>query len=396
MRISKYFGPSTLIAAAFIGPGTVTICTLAGVRHGYNLLYALLFAMLATIVLQEVAARVGLVTQKGLGEQIRLSKSKGLVGLIFFNLIILAILVGNSAYEAGNLGGAILGVEVFLPSSKWWNVSIAVVSFGILYFGNFKWIQNVLIVLVLLISIAFLLTVFIVSPNWSEVVRGFIPSFDRNTDWLLVIGLVGTTVVPYNLFLHAATVSQKYTKPSQLIELRIENVVAVLLGGLISVLIVIVAASSRGLVNDINSAADLAVQLRPILGEWSSYGIGIGLFAAGISSAITAPFAAALAAEELFSFKKAWQFRAVWIAVLGIGLVFSLVGFTPIWLIKFAQVTNGLVLPILAFYLFYLANQKKVLGPFINSKLQNTLLLCVCFITLILSGKVFLGLIANL
>lgn len=396
MKISKYFGPSTLVAAAFIGPGTVTICTLAGIQHGYSLVYALLFAMSATIVLQEVAARVGLLTQKGLGEQIRLSKAKGSAGLLFFNLVILAILVGNSAYQAGNLGGAILGVEVFLPSSNWWNVLIAALSFFVLFRGNFKWIQNILIALVLLVSFAFLITVFFVSPDWLQVVKGFIPTINQETDWLLVIGLVGTTVVPYNLFLHAAIVKQKYAEPSQLYDLRWENGIAVVLGGLISVLIVIVAASSRGLVTDVTSAADLAVQLKPVLGSWSSYGIGIGLFAAGISSAITAPYAAALAAEELFKFDRKWQFRAVWITVLVIGLLFSLVGFTPIWLIKFAQVTNGILLPVLAFYLLYLANQKSVLGAFTNSKVQNLLLLLVCLLTLVLSVKVFLGLIGNL
>jgi len=128
MRIKKYFGPSTLIAAAFIGPGTVTVCTLAGVKYGYERLFALLFAMFATIVLQEVAARVGLITQKGLGFQIKNTKSKGIAGFILFYLVVLAILVGNSAYEAGNLGGAILGIEVFFESSHLWNWIIAGVS----------------------------------------------------------------------------------------------------------------------------------------------------------------------------------------------------------------------------------------------------------------------------
>lgn len=396
MRISKYFGPSTLIAAAFIGPGTVTVCTLAGVSYGYDLLFALLFAIVATIVLQEVAARVGLITQSGLGIQIRSTKNKGIAGFLFFYLVLLAILVGNSAYEAGNLGGGILGVEVFFPKSKIWNWLIAGISFGVLSMGSFKWIQNILIALVLLISGAFFLTLFYVNPNWWEVLKGFMPKLGSDTDWLMVIGLIGTTVVPYNLFLHASTVKEKYKSFSDLSDLRWENAVAVLLGGLISILIVIVAASSQATVSNIQSAADLAVQLKPALGDWAAYGIGAGLFAAGISSAITAPYAAALAAKELFNWDKKWQFSLVWMLVLGTGLVFSLLGFTPIWLIKFAQVANGLLLPILAFYLLFLANRKGVLGNFANSKFQNVLLFLVCLVTLLLSAKVLLSIITPL
>ena len=108
--LKKYFGPSTLVTAAFIGPGTLTVCTLSGASFGYTLLWVLLFATIATIILQEMTARLGLITQKGLGEAIRSQIENSLARSVAVLLIFTAIIVGNAAYEAGNISGAVLGI----------------------------------------------------------------------------------------------------------------------------------------------------------------------------------------------------------------------------------------------------------------------------------------------
>jgi Mn2+/Fe2+ NRAMP family transporter len=391
--IKKFFGPSTLVAAAFIGPGTVTMCTLAGNKYGYELLWALLFSTLATLILQEMAARIGLVTQDGLGTIVKTERSKGFLGVVLFILVLGAVLIGNAAYEAGNIGGAILGADLILSGFDYWALVIGLVSFLLLFFGKYKNIEGFLIGLVLLISFAFLITVFLVGPSLSEIFAGFIPSFDSEVDWLIVIALVGTTVVPYNLFLQASLVSKKYSSVSQLRDLRIENAVAIILGGLVSMLIVIVAASTHGELVEVKNASDMAVQLEPLLGAGAKYGIGIGLLAAGLSSAITAPLAAALAARELFGWSrddKDWRFRATWMVVLGIGIFVSLFGFKPIPVIKFAQVMNGLLLPIIAVYLLYLVNQRRILKEFTNTLLLNLLGGFIVLITIVISTRTFL------
>ena len=388
--ISKYFGPSTLVTAAFIGPGTVTVCTLAGVKHGYGLIWALLFSILATIVLQEMAARIGLITQQGLGTAIRRESAKGLFGWGMFVLVFFAILIGNAAYEAGNIGGAVLGADLLWKDFSFWPLALGVLSFGLLFFGKYKWIEQFLIGLVLLISLSFLLTAFLVKPSLSELIRGFLPTFHLEQDWWTIMALVGTTVVPYNLFLHASLVSKKYRDRSQLKDLRIENAVAILLGGIISIVIVIVAAASRFQTSEINSAADLAIQLEPLLGNGAKYGIAIGLLAAGLSSAITAPLAAALAARELFDWgqdDRDWRFRAVWMLVLFIGVLFSSLGFRPIAVIQFAQVMNGILLPIIAIYLLYLVNRKALMQSAVNSLWQNLLGALVVMVALLISFK---------
>jgi NRAMP (natural resistance-associated macrophage protein)-like metal ion transporter len=117
-NIFKNIGPGTLVAAAFIGPGTVTLCTLAGVNFGFALLWAMVLSIIATIFLQEMAARLGIISQKGLSEVIRTEIQNPTFRKVVIVLILSAIVIGNAAYEAGNISGGILGLEAILGNSK--------------------------------------------------------------------------------------------------------------------------------------------------------------------------------------------------------------------------------------------------------------------------------------
>ncbi len=392
--MKKYFGPSTLVTAAFIGPGTITVCTLAGVTEGYNLLWALVFSTLATLVLQEMSARIGLVTKYGLGKAIQKNSGQGPLGIAMFLLVFGAIFIGSAAYEAGNIGGAVMGADLLINDFQAWPLILGVFAFALLYWGSYKIIEGFLIALVLLISLAFLVSVFLVGPSWNELISQFVPSLEKGTDWFLVIALVGTTVVPYNLFLQSSLVSKKYTSINQLNELRIENAIAIVLGGFISILIVIVAAASREQVGEISSAADLAIQLEPLLGNTANYAIALGLLAAGLSSAITAPLAAALVSNELFNWKGEddWRFKFVWASILIIGILFSSISFKPILVIKFAQILNGVLLPIIAIYLLVLVNKKELLRHHVNGIWQNILGGIVVVVTFLISAKILYSL----
>ena len=115
----KNIGPGPLIAAAFIGPGTVTVCTLAGVGFGYALLWAMTVSTLSTIILQEMASRLGIVSRNGLSETLRMElKNPWLKGLVML-ITISAIGVGNAAYEAGNITGGVLGLETLSLLVAW-------------------------------------------------------------------------------------------------------------------------------------------------------------------------------------------------------------------------------------------------------------------------------------
>ncbi len=388
--LKRIFGPSTLVAAAFIGPGTLTTCTMVGVKTQYSLLWAMLFAIIATIVLQEMAARLGWATQQGLGEAFNRQFTKGISRYIVFFLVIGAILIGNAAYEAGNIAGGVLGLDLIIGEWKGFPIVIGVLCFALILVGRYQWIERILIGLVIVMSICFLITAFTVKPDINAILKGFIPQKISGDNFLLIIAVVGTTVVPYNLFLHASTISKKWDKEASLKDLRIENTASIILGGLISILIIITAASSSSVVNEVKSAKDLAIQLEPVFGQGAKWLMGIGLMAAGVSSALTAPLAAAYAAKGLFAWsddETNWKFRAVWMTILLIGVLVAVTDVERVLIIKFAQITNAILLPFIVIYLLYLANTKKIMGNFVNGLFSNVLGIVVIGVTLLLSFK---------
>ncbi|MEP0262298.1 Nramp family divalent metal transporter [Dokdonia sp.] len=374
-------GPGVLIAAAFIGPGTVTVCTIAGASYGFALLWAMVLSIIATIVLQEMAARIGLVTNKGLAEVIRSQLKNPIVRVLAILLMLSAIVIGNAAYEAGNISGGVLGIkalglsgafEIGSLSLNGWSIGIGILAAIILYIGSYKVLERILVGLVLFMSIAFIITAIVTKPDFIGVLKGsFIPSFP-NDSILTIIALVGTTVVPYNLFLHASLVTEKWKGAEALPIARKDTIVAVILGGLVSMAIIICAAAIQG--GDIKNAGDLAKSLEPLFGEYARYFVGIGMAAAGLTSAITAPLAAAYVVQGCLGWEKnikSTRFRMVWGLILILGIFFSSFGYSPIDIIQFAQVANGMLLPIIAGYLIWMANKKQLLGVYTNKTWQN-------------------------
>jgi len=393
----KNIGPGTLIAAAFIGPGTVTLCTLAGVNFGFNLLWAMLLSIFATMILQEMASRLGVISQKGLSEVIREEIKIPFLKHLVTLLILAAIVVGNASYEAGNISGGVLGLETVLGktmldiggfSLNLISVLVGIIAFVLLYIGNYKILEKVLITLVLVMSVSFVITAIITKPNLIEIFKGaFIPRFP-DKGLLTIIGLIGTTVVPYNLFLHASLVKERWHKKEDLSHVKKDTIVSILLGGMVSMAIIISAAGIQNAT--ITNASDLAKGLAPLYGEFSKYFLSLGLFAAGITSAITAPLAAAYVAKGCLGWKegmKSKKFRFVWFVVLVLGVVFSSLGIKPIEIIKFAQVANGMLLPVIAGVLLWIMNKKSVLGSYVNSKTQNVLGMVIVIATVFLGLK---------
>ena len=221
-------GPGPLIAAAFIGPGTVTLCSIAGLDFGFSLLWTLVLSIIATIVLQEMAARLGIVSQKSLSEVIKNEIKNPLTKNIIITLILLAIVIGNAAYEAGNISGGVLGLEsVFGEKSlnilglniNFYGILLGLIAFIVLFIGNYKVLEKSLIFLVIIMSVSFVITAVITKPDFLKLIEGlFIPKLPKGSI-LIIIGLIGTTVVPYNLFLHASLVKEKWNKVLSLIHI---------------------------------------------------------------------------------------------------------------------------------------------------------------------------------
>lgn len=392
----KNIGPGPLVAAAFIGPGTVTLCTIAGVNFGFALLWAMILSVVATIVLQEMSARLGIISQQGLAETIRSEIKQPALKVLAIVLILSAIVIGNAAYEAGNISGGVLGLEAIFGvkylelgvfSLNYFSLAIGIIAFILLYIGNYKVLEKALVALVILMSLAFLITAIMTKPDIGAILSGFVPRFPDDSI-LTIVGLIGTTVVPYNLFLHASLVKEKWNNKNDLKYARKDTLIAIVLGGIVSMCIIVSAAAIQ--TSEVSNAVDLAKGLEPLFGSFSKYFLAIGLFAAGITSAITAPLAAAYVASGCLGWSsnmKTKKFRAVWMLILVLGVLSSSSGIKSIEIIKFAQVANGVLLPVIAGFLIWMVNKRSILGDYKNNLKQNILGIIILAITIFLGLK---------
>lgn len=375
----------SVIAAAFIGPGTVTTAASAGAAHGHALLWALAFSTLATVVLQEAAARVTVVSGHDLGEAIRRQFGGSARGVLVMALVLGAIVAGNAAYEAGNILGAAAGAELGSGMSRrTLTALIGAVAATVLWVGTPRTVAKILGITVAVMGVAFLVAAAQLRPDLpSLVASALIPSFPPASG-MLILGLIGTTVVPYNLFLGSGIAAGH-----DLRELRFGIGVAVVLGGLISMGILVVGAAVVGEFSYPAVAGALESRLGPGAGSLFAW----GLFAAGLSSAITAPLAAAITARSLLAGdSRSWdpgsvRYRAVWGGVLLFGIGFGLAEVRPIPAIILAQALNGVVLPFAAIFLFGVVNDRTLMGDEgMNGRFANAALGLVVLITVVLGA----------
>ncbi|MFQ5636789.1 MAG: NRAMP family divalent metal transporter [bacterium] len=385
----------SIIAAAFIGPGTVTTAAKSGAQYGFALLWALLFSTFATIILQEASARVKVVSGLSLGQAIRQRFYGSAKGWLVLVLVVGAIIFGCAAYEAGNILGSVRGVELGtgLPA-KMLTALIAAVAGAVLWFGTIRTVAYLLSAVVAFMGITFLVTAFLLKPPFLELARGsFLPSMPTGSG-LLVLGLIGTTVVPYNLFLGSGIAAGQ-----KLPELRFGLAVSIILGGIISMAVLVVGVSVTGEFEFSNLGRVLSERL----GWWASPLFAFGLGAAGLSSAITAPLAAAITARSLFEregenlwTERTWRYRSVWIAVLLVGVGFGLAEVKPVPAIILAQALNGVVLPFVAVFLLIVVNDRRLMGAAqLNSTVSNLFMSLVVAVTIVLGSTNVLKAVAS-
>jgi manganese transport protein len=397
-------GPGLLVTAAFIGPGTITTASVAGANFGFALIWTLLFSVIATILLQSMAARLGVATGQDLAQALRANIQTPLFKSLAIFLVISAIGVGSAAYEAGNLSGASMGLIGIFPNvnPQIWTPLIAFLSAGLLYSGKHKVVENALIVLVILMSLVFISTLIMASPSLADILSGFMPSLPEGSI-TTVLALVGTTIVPYNLFLHSGVLAAKHDSKSDLQKVikqtNVDTGLSITLGGVITLAILSTASVAfYGTEAGQISAANMAVQLEPLLGDAAHYFFAIGLFAAGLTSAITAPLAGAYAVCGMLGWSNnmaSTRFKSVGIIILLFGAGVASLGLDPVAVIIFAQAANGLLLPVITIYLVWLVNQKSVMGQFTNSIFINLITLPVLILIFGLSSYKLIGLIFN-
>ena len=394
----KNVGPGALVAAAFIGPGTVTSCSISGATAGYTLLWAMLLSVISVIIMQSMAARLGIVSGMGLGEALREKFTSQGARILISVLVIAAVFIGNIAYETGNLTGSILGIQAAFPAADNQTAKIVlalvlgVIAFALLFSGSYQRVENILTALVVLMGIIFLICAFAAGPDWGAVFAGLFGfKVPDGGDWMTVAALMGTTVVPYNIYLHAASASTKWGKNADkedaLANSRFDSIISIGLGGIISMAIIVCAAATiHASGGSISSGADMAKALTPLLGSWATVIFGIGLFAAGITS-----IAAAFASSGILGWgedMKQARFKVFWIIVLAFGIFATCtLGASPTQIILFAQAANAILLPVTGILLLIVANDANIMKEYKNKTWFNVLVVIVIAVFIFIAAR---------
>ena len=358
----------------------------AGAGFGYSLIWALVFSTIACYILHEASARITVVSGLNLGEAMRKEYGHTRIGRFTIYLALVAIITGCAAYEAGNVLGAVAGIKLIsagIPLTLIMS-AIGLIAAVVLWKGTIRQIAAILGVIVAFMGVSFLITVLMMPHDFSAMISyGLWPSIQPGSE-LLVLGLIGTTVVPYSIFLGSGIKHDQ--SPS---EMKVSMMIAIGLGGVISIAILLTGTAVIGEF----SFESLAETLDSQLGSGARLLLAVGLFGAGLSSALTAALAASITAKSLLSKDSGdpdWAedgkwFRVIWIAVLGTGLFFGMMQLQPVPIIILAQALNGLILPIIAVILFLLMNNERVLpGEYQNGHLYNLTMAIVVYLTLLI------------
>jgi NRAMP (natural resistance-associated macrophage protein)-like metal ion transporter len=387
-------GPGIVTGSVDNDAGGITTYSVAGALYGYNLLWTLIPSFIVLIIIQEMNARMGIVTGKGLADLIRENAGVKITFLIFIGLLIADI--GNTTTEFAGVAGS---MEVFGVSKY---ISVPIVSFMIWILvvkGTYKIAERIFLIFSASLLL-YVISAIMGKPHWGEIRHAMIhPQLEINTQSLaMIIGIIGTTIAPWMQFYMQSAVIEKGLKMKHYKYLLVDIVVGCI-ATVVVAFFVIVACASTLHVNgiQINEAKDAAMALKPLAGELASQVFAFGLFIASIFSATILPLATAFYVCEAFGFEagidKQWndakEFYILYTGILIIGAVIILFPNAPLIQISlWSQVLNGMLLPVVLICMILLVNNKKIMGEHVNKPINNIIgwsaVICLIVLTLAL------------
>ncbi len=374
-------GPGIIAGNADNDAGGITNYSVAGASFGYSLLWVLFLTTFALAVTQEIGARMGLATGKGLGSLIREK-----FGIRWTAFIMTVLFVANMGTIAAEFAGIAVAMEIFgIP--RMFSVPVAAVGIFILVTkGNFKKLER-LFLLVSFFYLAYVLSALNAKPDWGLAVKSLVlPHFNLGTGYIFtMMAVIGTTITPWGqFFIQDYVVDKKLTKGDLKIE-RGDVFLGSFLTNLIAFFIVVATAATlftKGI--QINDAKDAALALAPLAGQFASTLFAFGFLNASLFGAVIVPVATAYVITEAFglesglnfSFRQAKEFYGL----LGFALVFgatvvTLPFFPLIKILIATQVLNAILLLPIFVFLYILSNDKKILGEYVNNRIINALLI---------------------
>jgi NRAMP (natural resistance-associated macrophage protein)-like metal ion transporter len=390
-------GPGIITGSVDNDAGGITTYSVAGAVYGYNLLWTLIPSFIVLVVIQEMNARMGIVTGKGLADLIRENAGVKITFFIFIGLLIADI--GNTTTEFAGVAGSL---EIFGVSKY---ISVPVVGFLVWLLvvkGTYKSAER----LFLLFSVSLLtyvISAIMGHPHWTEIGRAIIrPQMPVNTQSLaMVIGIVGTTIAPWMQFYMQSSVIEKGLKMKNYKYTIIDIVVGCVATVVVAFFIIVACASTlheNGI--QINEAKDAAIALKPMAGVLASEVFAFGLFVASVFSATILPLATAFYVCDAFGFEagidKKWEeareFYVLYTFILILAMVIILIPNAPLIFISlWSQVINGLLLPVVLVCMILLVNNSKIMGRYVNKPVNNVIgwsaivvLICLSMALLIL------------
>lgn len=375
----KNMGPAAIITSAFIGPGTITTTTLAGANYGYQLLWAVLFSIIALMVLMEMSSRIGIISGRDVIQAAEdMSPENRGWGLFVKGLVLVAVFAICFGFQSGNEIGASLGLgDILGIPTGIAALIVGAISMVTAVMGSTKLLEKIMLTFVSSMGLIFIVTMILVKPNIPEMIKGmFLPTIPEG-GVVTTMALIGTSLIAINLVLHSITSKDKWNTPAGLEEARFDIKVNILIGGLITLSMLTTSAAllfKTG--TEVNSPLVFSTQLEPILGNWARIVGDLGIFAAGLSSSIAVPFTLKTILSSVFKWEKGIEDNKAKImgaVVVIFGTALAMANVRPTQIIVFAQATSGFFLPFIAALLLIVSNSKKIMGKYTNTLLQNVL-----------------------
>jgi Mn2+/Fe2+ NRAMP family transporter len=370
-------GPGIITGSVDNDAGGITTYSVAGAMYGYGLIWTLIPSFVLLLIIQEMNARMGIVTGKGLADLIRENAGVKVTFFIFIGLLFADI--GNTTTEFAGVAGS---MEVF-GISKYLSVPVVAFMVWILVVkGNYKIAERIFLIFSVSL-LTYVISAMMGKPHWEEIGSSIIhPKMDVSTQGLaMVIGIIGTTIAPWMQFYMQSSVIEKGLKMKNYNYTLIDIVVGCVATVVVAFFIIVACASTlheNGI--HIEEAKDAALALKPLAGGLASQVFAFGLFIASIFSATILPLATAFYVCEAFGFEagidKKWneakEFFSLYTGILVISAIIILIPKAPLIKISlWSQVLNGILLPVVLICMIILVNNKKIMGVHINKPLTN-------------------------
>jgi Mn2+/Fe2+ NRAMP family transporter len=372
-------GPGIITGSVDNDAGGITTYSLAGAIYGYGLIWTLIPSFIVLVVIQEMNARMGIVTGKGLADLIRERAGVKVTFFIFLGLLFSGF--GNTMTEFAGVAGS---MEVFGVSKY---ISVPIVAFLVWVLvvkGTYKIAERIFLIFSVSL-LTYVVSAIMGKPDWSEIGSSIIrPRMEMTTQsFAMVIGLVGTTIAPWMQFYMQSSVIEKGLKIQNYNYTLIDIVVGCVVTVVVAFFIMVACGSTlhpQGIM--INEAKDAALSLKPLAGNLAAYVFSFGLFIASIFSATILPLATAFFICEAFGFEagldrqwnEAREFYILYTGILVISAIIILIPGAPLIAISlWSQVINGLLLPVILISMIILINNRKIMGDYVNKLTNNVI-----------------------